>query len=127
MLPAQARLRRSADFAAAVRRSSTRVGRRTLVAHLHQRSEDGPAARAQAGFIVSRAVGGAVVRNRVKRRLRHLVADRLDRLPAGSVLVVRALPAAAGAAGAQLAADLDSALAAADRDSRRRRVSATAP
>ena len=52
-----------------------------------------------------------MVRNRVKRRLRHLVADRLDRLPDGAVLVVRALPPASGASGADLARDLDAALA----------------
>jgi len=36
--------------------------------------------------------------------------ERLDRLPPGALLVVRATPAAADAAYAQLAADLDSAL-----------------
>jgi ribonuclease P protein component len=64
----------------------------------------------RAGFVVSKAVGGAVVRNQVKRRLRHLVAARLDALPPGSTLVVRALPAAADADAAALAADLDAAL-----------------
>ena len=60
----------------------------------------------RAGFVVSRAVGNAVVRNRVKRRLRHLAADQVDRLPASSALVVRALPAAATASYAELRADL---------------------
>ncbi len=64
----------------------------------------------RAGFVVSKAVGGAVVRNLVKRRLRHLVRDRLDRLPAGSLVVVRALPGAGEADHAQLARDLDTAL-----------------
>ena len=41
----------------------------------------------RAGFVVSRAVGGAVVRNQVKRRLRALLADRLPTLPAGSQIV----------------------------------------
>ncbi|RFU41133.1 ribonuclease P protein component [Actinomadura logoneensis] len=62
------------------------------------------------GFIVARTVGNAVVRNRVRRRLRHLVRARLDRLPEGSLLVVRANPAAGVARGDELAADLDSAL-----------------
>lgn len=75
--------------------------------HLDLAVGDGPAA---AGFAVSRAVGTAVVRNRVKRRLRHLVASRLDRLPAGTCLVVRALPAAADASSAELESDLDAAL-----------------
>ena len=100
-------------------RGGRRAGRPTLVAHLWR--GDGSAVRssfeeartgpARAGFVVSKAVGPAVVRNRVKRRLRHLVAGRLDRLPAGTVLVVRALPPASGASSADLARDLDAALA----------------
>jgi len=62
------------------------------------------------GFVVSRAVGPAVVRNRVKRRLRALVADRVGQLPAGLLLVVRANPAASTASGTALAADVDAAL-----------------
>ena len=58
------------------------------------------------GFVVSKAVGNAVVRNRVKRRLRHLVREQLASLPRSSVLVVRALPAAAAASSSELGADL---------------------
>lgn len=54
------------------------------------------------GFIVSKAVGGSVVRHRVIRRLRHLCRELYPGLPAGSRLVVRALPAAASAPFAQL-------------------------
>lgn len=64
----------------------------------------------RAGFVVGRAVGGSVERHRVTRRLRHLVADRLTALPAGTALVVRAHPPAAAATGPELAADLDAAL-----------------
>jgi ribonuclease P protein component len=63
------------------------------------------------GFVVPRTVGGAVVRNRVRRRLRHLVAERLDRLPAGAALVVRALPEASARSCRELGVDLDEALA----------------
>jgi ribonuclease P protein component len=49
------------------------------------------------GFVVSKAVGNAVVRNRTKRRLRASVATRLTGIPAGLDLVVRANPAAADA------------------------------
>jgi ribonuclease P protein component len=63
------------------------------------------------GFVVSRAVGPAVTRNRVKRRLRHLVRARVDRLQDGSLLVVRALPASAGATFSDLGAELDRCLA----------------
>jgi ribonuclease P protein component len=59
---------------------------------------------------VSKAVGGAVQRNLVKRRLRHLVRDRLPELAPGSLVVVRALPGAAAASHADLARDLDAAL-----------------
>ncbi len=122
MLAAAHRLRRSNDFAAAVR-GGRRVGRGTVVVHLlldepaSAGSSDSPA---RAGFVVSKAVGNAVVRNRVRRRLRHLGRDRLDALPAGAHLVVRALPAAATATSHTLGADLDAALAAARQPRRRR-------
>lgn len=73
------------------------------------------ASTARAGFVVSKAVGNAVVRNKVRRRLRHLVRPLLGDLPEGSMLVVRALPPAAGASFAILGADLQAALAAARR------------
>ena len=60
---------------------------------------------------MSKAVGGSVVRHAVARRLRHLVRPRLASLPAGSRLVVRALPDSATASSAALEADLDAALA----------------
>jgi hypothetical protein len=60
--------------------------------------------------VVGRAVGNSVVRHRTVRQLRHLVRDRLDRLPTGSMLVVRALPPAAAADSAALGRDLDAAL-----------------
>jgi ribonuclease P protein component len=118
VLAAAQRLRRSTDFAAAIR-GGRRAGRRTLVIHLLL-EEPASAVTARAGFVVSKAVGNAVTRNKVKRRLRHLVRPRLTDLPGGTTLVVRALPAAAEASFAELGADLDAALAAA-RSSRRRR------
>lgn len=61
---------------------------------------------ARVGFVVSKAVGPAVVRNRVKRRLRHLARELLRDLPGSAVLVVRANPAAAEATYQELGADL---------------------
>src|SRR5689334_21156287 len=100
-------MRRSNDFDAAVRGGS-RAGRQTLVVHLTRTPHDDPA---RVGFVVSRAVGSAVVRNRVKRRLRHLTRDRLDRLPPGTLAVVRANPGAATSSPEELTRDLDGALA----------------
>ncbi|MDP9417793.1 MAG: ribonuclease P protein component [Actinomycetota bacterium] len=111
MLPAGSRLRRRADFGAATRRGAgaVRAAQPTLVVHLGVPVSASP--QRLAGFVVPRAVGGAVVRNRVKRRLCHLVRDRLEKLPPGAHLVVRAQPAAATASSAQLSMDLDRALA----------------
>ncbi len=66
---------------------------------------------ARFGLVVGRGVGNSVVRHRVSRRLRALLAQRLDRVPPGADVVVRARPEAASATSAQLGADLDSALA----------------
>jgi len=118
VLAAAQRMRRSADFAATIR-GGRRAGRGTVVVHLLL-DEPALASTARAGFVVSKAVGNAVVRNKVRRRLRHLVRPLLGDLPAGSSLVVRALPAAAGASFATLGADLEAALAAARRPGRRR-------
>jgi ribonuclease P protein component len=112
-------MRRRQDFAAALRRGSgqARVATPTVVAHLTI-APNPPADTAQsvlAGFVVSRAVGPAVVRNRVRRRLRHLVRAHLTQLPPGSRLVVRALPAAATATGDVLRAHVDEALSVARR------------
>jgi ribonuclease P protein component len=128
-------MRRSEDFRRTVRRG-VRAGRRTVVVHafrLDGERPDGPAdsptvpETGTVGFVVSRAVGSAVVRNRVKRRLRHLARARLAELDSGAgvsgagasgagasvsdsptLVVVRALPAAAQA-GPELGSDLDAA------------------
>ncbi|MFE2938566.1 ribonuclease P protein component [Streptomyces sp. NPDC059255] len=114
MLPTENRLRRREDFATAVRRGR-RAGRPLLVVHLNSGATDPhapgeSASPVRAGFVVSKSVGGAVVRNRVKRRLRHLIRDRLSALPPGSLVVVRALPGSGDADHALLARDLDAAL-----------------
>jgi len=125
VLPARHRLRTAADFSATVRGAGgARSGGRLLVVHARDRTVgglviatsiavDAAADRTTApppprvGFVVSKAVGGAVVRNRTKRVLRHLVAERLSVLPNGIDLVVRANPAAAAATTPELAVELD--------------------
>ncbi|SFK48849.1 ribonuclease P protein component [Cellulomonas sp. KH9] len=104
-------MRRSADFQQTVRRGA-RGGRDTLVVHLTTSTDPGPPV---VGLVVSRAVGNAVTRNRVKRRLRALVTARLGDVPDGSLLVVRAQPAAARSSSGELGRDLDRALTTARR------------
>ena len=123
MLPQSRRIRRADEFRSVVR-SGRRAASRSVVVHVgplaaragehgaadrvaHGRSAQPPA---RAGFIVGRSVArSAVVRNRVARRLRAVMAPRLDTLPDGIGVVVRALPPAAGASTREL--DRDVALA----------------
>ena len=51
----------------------------------------------RAGFVTSKRLGGAVVRNRVRRRLRDVVRTQQGRLREGFWFVVVARPAAARA------------------------------
>ena len=111
MLPAGHRLRASSDFAATFRGpGGARAGSTLIVVHANQadaRAGQPP----RVGFVVSKAVGNAVVRNRTKRRLRALMAARLSAVPAGTDLVIRANPVAAQANSASLAIELDTLLA----------------
>jgi ribonuclease P protein component len=103
VLPRGSRLNASGDFRTTIRRG-VRVGRPSLVLHVGPSGQPG----VRVGMVVPKAVGNAVTRNRVKRRLRHLAADRLATTPAGTDVVVRALPRAAEPT-ADLAGDLTSA------------------
>ncbi|MDQ2984639.1 MAG: ribonuclease P protein component [Actinomycetota bacterium] len=93
------RLSRSRDFDAVYRQGRS-VSTRFLVLHWFTR-EDGDD-EPRLGLAVPRSVGTAVVRNKMKRRLREAWRARLERLPRGRdyVLVVRpGLPEATDAQG----------------------------
>ncbi|MDQ4491806.1 ribonuclease P protein component [Sinomonas sp. ASV486] len=105
MLAATHRLRSGADFTHTVR-SGVRQGRRNVVLYA-VRSEGQPS---RFGFIVSKAVGNAVARNLVKRRLREAAAITVRLRPVGLDVVVRALPASSGASWSELSEDYESAL-----------------
>ena len=120
MLPAEHRLRRATDFTEVVRRGR-RASRPLLTVHLLLPGDpSGEQLPPRAGLVVSKAVGGSVVRHRTSRRLRHLLPERLAGLPAGTRLVVRASPAAGSAPSSALRGDLDGALSAAARPQRAR-------
>jgi ribonuclease P protein component len=120
VLPDRHRLHTAADFRTVVRRGR-RAARPLLTVHLLP-GEPGDAAPrpARAGLVVSKAVGGSVVRHRTSRRLRALLLPRLGGLPAGTRLVVRAAPSAGSAPSRALAEDLDDALSTAVRPRSRR-------
>jgi len=100
VLPKHQRIRTTAQFSD-TQRSGSRFGNRNVVVSANIRPVIGDDPRA--GFIVSKAVGNAVTRNVVKRRLRAIVTELFDRdfgieVADGSVdVVVRALPASASA------------------------------
>lgn len=97
------RLTSSRQFSAVVRHGD-RAGTGLLVVHV------APSDASRFGLVVSKGVGGAVQRNRVKRRLRPLVRARLSDRAQVQAVVVRALPGAAGASSVELASALDSGL-----------------
>ncbi len=93
------RLTRSRDFDS-VYRNGRSVSTRFLTLYWFGREDAVGAPRL--GFAVPREVGNAVVRNRIKRQLRELLAARLERMPATNDYVVRVrrgLPEAAEANG----------------------------
>jgi ribonuclease P protein component len=101
------RLRSPADF-----RRVRDVARRgwshpLLVMHVASNELGGT----RVGITVSSRVGNAVMRNRVKRRLREALTARFDRLPRGADVVVAARPPSADASWAELCAALDTLLA----------------
>jgi ribonuclease P protein component len=78
------RLSRSADFDRVFRHGRSHAGRE-LVLYVFPRGESEPP---RLGLSVSRKVGGAVQRNRVKRLLREAFSVEGERLPAGTDAVV---------------------------------------
>jgi ribonuclease P protein component len=90
--PKRGRLSRSAEFERVYRQGRS-VGNRFLVLYSFPRSSAGEAADGpRLGVSVSRKVGGAVERNRVKRLLREAFATVVDRIPADHDVVVVARP-----------------------------------
>jgi ribonuclease P protein component len=105
-VPAFPTLRRRADFEA-VARSGSVSATRLLV--LRARQTNGPTTRI--GLATPASLGGAVERNRVRRRMRELVRARHGEMGAGWDLLVIMKPAARDATFGELGSALDAALA----------------
>ncbi|ORB52143.1 ribonuclease P protein component [Mycobacteroides saopaulense] len=104
MLPTRHRMTKSSEFRQTVKRG-VRTTHADLVIHL-QRGCLSPACEQvegpKVGLIVGKSVGGAVVRHRVSRRLRHAAAELLPRLEPVDRMVIRALPSSGTALSASL-------------------------
>ncbi len=88
MLARANRLVRADEFRSTTRRGKKCAAPECLSYVVH--TADGSPARF--GFIVSKSVGNAVVRNRVRRRMRAAAYDLVSSGVSGCDLVLRALP-----------------------------------
>src|SRR5690606_24022258 len=97
------RLVRADDYRSAVRRGRRLSTANAMIYTLAQQSED-----LRFGFIVSKAVGNAVVRNRVRRRLKAIAHELVttERATTGFDIVVRAHEPSALATWADLRSDI---------------------
>ena len=107
MLARPNRLTRGAEYKAVVRRGRRCAAPHT-VTYVVTSADQRPA---RFGFIVSKQVGSAVVRNTVRRRLKAVCFGALGGVTPGSDVVIRALPSSANADFADLRAEVERCLA----------------
>jgi ribonuclease P protein component len=90
VLSAQNRLRSSKDFARV-----TKTGHRATTASLvlYLKNDQTFQREPQIGLIVSKAIGGSVIRHSVARKLRHASRGLLPLIPQHSQLVIRVIGA----------------------------------
>jgi ribonuclease P protein component len=92
--PKRGRLSRSAEFERVYRQGRSHGNRHLVLYTFPREGSSGSDDEPRVGLSVSRKVGGAVERNRVKRLLREAFASEAKRLPAGHDVVVVARPEA---------------------------------
>ncbi|HYJ54731.1 MAG TPA: ribonuclease P protein component [Mycobacterium sp.] len=107
MLPAQYRMTRSTEFGVTVSRG-VKAAQPDLV--LYARSDETGEPGPRIGLVVSKAVGNAVQRHRVSRRLRHAARTILEDLDPADRVVIRALPSSRNAISPRLEQELRTAL-----------------
>ena len=84
MLPAEQRLRENRDFRLIYARGRSHADSLAVIYVLRRNGDHADAAPGRRiGFVVSKKLGDAVVRNRIKRRLREAVRLRLPDLREG--------------------------------------------
>jgi ribonuclease P protein component len=96
-VPAFPTLRRKADFDAIARQGTARSSRLLVLKSLRTGRPE-----TRIGMSTPRSLGGAVQRNRVRRRLRELMRERLTEIGAGFDLLLITRPPAAAASYAEL-------------------------
>lgn len=88
-------------------KSGAKFSAKLVVLHVAQSSSE----HTKLAFAVGKNVGNSVVRHKVTRQLRHAIAPLIANFPAGSHVVVRALPEASQASFHQLSENLKFAIA----------------
>lgn len=99
----QHRVTRGADYRF-VSRTGRRVGGAYCITHAVLRTPEDPA---RFGFIISKAVGNAVTRNLIRRRMKTVVERRIQQGITGVDVVFRALPAVTSASFEELEEEMN--------------------
>ena len=99
--PREARLVRRGEFDAVYR-----AGKRLSTSHFTVFVRSNELATSRFGFSIKKALGGAVVRNRIRRRVREIVRCRRQEIPSGWDIVIHPKNSVAKAPFAALAEDL---------------------
>ena len=95
------RLLRRAEFEAVYR-----GGRRRASAQFAAFARANGLGHSRVGISVKKAVGGAVVRNRIKRRIREILRQNFSEIPSGWDIVIHPRSSVAGAEFSALTAEL---------------------
>ena len=99
--PRDARLVRKAEFDAVYR-----AGKRRSSSHFTVFLKTNDLPQSRFGFSIKRALGGAVVRNRIRRRIREIVRLHREEISAGWDIVIHPKSSVAKAPFTALTADL---------------------
>jgi ribonuclease P protein component len=103
--PRSLRLRRASEFNLVKTAGKSWTGRYLVVAVLKRTNADSSMSPAKIGIITSRRVGPAVIRNRIRRRIREIFRYHQHQIQQGTWIVTIARASATKAAFAELEQD----------------------